>query len=109
MGGAVNAISNVANAVQGIGNAISSIGNIVNNISGAISSFSNMFGDFGKIFDGIRQRAQEARSVDDWANVARSAGNEVGGFLQRASGQVQNIAQPFQQLNSAVQAVRQAF
>lgn len=109
MGGAVNAIGNIANAVQGIGNAISSIGNIVSNISGAISNFGNLFGDFTKIFDGIRQRASEARSFDDWANVARSAGNEVGGFLQNASGQVQNIAQPFQQLNSAVQAVRQAF
>lgn len=109
MGGAVNAIGNIANAVQGIGNALGSIGNIVNSISGAISNFGNLFSDFTKIFDGIRQRASEARSVDDFANLARSAGNEVGGFLQNASGQVQNMAQPFQQLNSAVQAVRQAF
>lgn len=106
MGGAVNAIGNIANAVQGIGNAISSIGNIVSGISNAISNFGNLFSDFTKIFDGIRNRAREARSVDDFANLARSAGNEVGGFLQGAAGQVQNLAQPFQQLNSVIQSVR---
>ncbi len=106
MGGAVNAISNIASAVQGFGNAISSIGNAISGISNAVSSFSNMFEGVSKIFDGIRQRASEARSIDDGINVASSAFKEVGGFLQNASAQAQNIVKPFQQLSAAVSAVR---
>lgn len=109
MGGAVNAIGNIANAVQGIGNAISSIGNVINNISSAISSFGGMFDQFSRIMDNVSQRAREARGLDDFANLARDAGRDVGNFLDQANGQIQNVAQPFQQLNAAVSAVGRLF